>query len=92
MSRPNKYYSAPMDFKHPGMTYARAVPDVVPGQLGAVVVCIPQAKLTDQCWTVQVWGLKACATCEYRDSDDCGGSDIRKTGKNSAGHRVPIRS
>lgn len=92
MARPDKYYYAPMDFKYPGLTCARAVPDVVPGQLGAIVVCIPQAKLSDECWTVQVWGLKACATCEYRDSPECGGLTIRKTTKNSAGHQVPIRS
>jgi len=51
---------------------------------------IPQAHLTGECWTVQTQGLKACKTCEYRDTDNCGGQSIRITGKNSKGFTVPL--
>ena len=46
--------------------------------------------MTDECWTVQFQGLKACETCPLKDTDDCGGKEIRKTGKNSKGYKVPL--
>lgn len=39
---------------------------------------------------VQVWGLAFCEGCEYRNSRDCGGKKIRKTGKNELEKAVPI--
>ena len=54
------------------------------------VKTISQANLTPECWNVQVWGLEKCKTCEYRKSKECGGKNIRKTGKNAKGLTVPI--
>jgi hypothetical protein len=51
---------------------------------------ILQYKLTDECWTVQMWGLEDCEICEFKDFPDCGGKEIRKTGKNRRGYTVPI--
>lgn len=51
---------------------------------------IKQNELTGECWFVQVWGTEKCKTCEFRDSEDCGGQEIRKTGKNEKGHKVPL--
>jgi len=49
-----------------------------------------QSKLTAECWDVQFWGLEKCETCQWKDSDECGGQEIRKTGKNKKGYSVPI--
>lgn len=57
----------------------------------AKVTQVPQSKMTGECWPVQFWGFSACDSCEFKDTDVCGGLDIRKTGKNSKGHKVPIR-
>jgi len=35
-------------------------------------------------------GLDACGKCPFRDTEDCGGENIRKTGKNSRGVFVPL--
>jgi len=51
---------------------------------------IPQAELTAECWLVQMAGLERCETCEFVDTEECGGVDIRKTGKNEKGHKVPL--
>lgn len=51
---------------------------------------VKQGDLSDECWMVQIWGLGHCETCEYKDSAECGGQQIRKTGKNAHGHKVPI--
>jgi len=50
---------------------------------------VKQANLTGECWSVQVWGLEQCKTCRYKGKD-CGGKNIRKTGKNEKGIAVPI--
>jgi hypothetical protein len=50
---------------------------------------IEQSKLSSECWTVQFQGLKACKDCESRGKD-CGGVNIRKTGKNAYGIKVPV--
>lgn len=34
--------------------------------------------LTSECWLIQVWGLKACETCEYSGTKECGGAEIRQ--------------
>jgi len=51
---------------------------------------VPQNRMTPECWTVQAWGFSACDSCELKDTDECGGQSIRKTGKNSKGFAVPI--
>jgi hypothetical protein len=35
-------------------------------------------------------GLSECDTCPLKDTDECGGENIRKTGKNSLGYTVPV--
>jgi len=51
---------------------------------------IRQKDLTAECWSVQVWGSDYCNTCEFKDADECGGKNIRKTGKNKKGIDIPI--
>ena len=51
---------------------------------------VPQNKMTSECWSVQIWGLQACESCEFKGKRDCGGKKIRKTGKNDKGHAVPL--
>jgi len=51
---------------------------------------IHQANLTAECWLVQIWGLEECNTCEFKDTPDCGGQQIWKTGKNEKNLSVPI--
>ncbi len=51
---------------------------------------ITQSDLTSECWGVQVWGLEHCKDCDYRNHKDCGGREIRKTGVNEHGFKVPI--
>jgi len=53
---------------------------------------IKQEQLTSECWGVQVWGPQGCEKCEYKDHDDCGGKEIRVSGKNSNGFKVPLTS
>jgi len=49
---------------------------------------IQQSKLTGECWMVQMQGLKACESCQYKGTEDCGGQNIRETGKNNKGHEI----
>ena len=51
---------------------------------------IKQKNLTSECWSVQFSGLEYCDTCEFKDTKNCGGQKIRKTGKNDKGIKVPI--
>lgn len=51
---------------------------------------IRQADLTSECWTVQFQGIEACKTCPYRGKRECGGKNIRRTGINAKGIKVPI--
>jgi hypothetical protein len=51
---------------------------------------IYQNNLTSECWLVQIYGLNNCNTCEQKGKRDCGGKQIRKTGKNNLGLNVPI--
>jgi len=51
---------------------------------------IPQSQLTSECWDVQFRGFRACERCEYKGKKNCGGKNIRKTGKNSLGFSVPL--
>lgn len=57
-----------------------------------VIRVIPQAHLTAECWIVQMEGPAACVSCEARDTRDCGGQEIRRTGQNSRGYPVPLGS
>lgn len=36
------------------------------------------SKLTSDCWIVQLDGLRACDNCEFVDTDECGGKNIRE--------------
>jgi hypothetical protein len=56
----------------------------------AEVKTFKRSKLSDECWPVQFSGLGHCKNCEYLDHKDCGGQDIRKTGKNRLGFNVPL--
>ena len=56
----------------------------------AKATSISQQDLTAECWGVQAWGLEKCKTCEYADTENCGGVEIRKSGMNSKGIKVPI--
>jgi hypothetical protein len=51
---------------------------------------IPQKDLTSECWGVQMQGLSACKSCEFRDTEECGGKKIRESKKNEKGKRVPL--
>ena len=51
---------------------------------------VNQNNLTAECWDIQIWGLKKCETCDLKGKRNCGGKNIRKTGKNSLGLAVPI--
>lgn len=51
---------------------------------------VPQSQLTSECWTVQAFGLESCHGCEYKNTRECGGKNIRKTGKNANGRAVPL--
>jgi len=60
------------------------------GRSGVVARSVRQADMTGECWIVQFRGVEACASCEYRDTEDCGGVNIRRTGKNAKGFAVPL--
>ena len=34
---------------------------------------IDQNKLTADCWLIQFNGLSACNTCEFKNTEECGG-------------------
>jgi len=35
-----------------------------------------QSSLSNDCYSIQVWGTEACNTCEYKDTKECGGKAI----------------
>ncbi len=51
---------------------------------------ISQGNLTAECWTVQLRGTESCDECEYRDTEECGGKEIRLSGRNNKGIEVPL--
>jgi hypothetical protein len=51
---------------------------------------VQQSHLSSECWSVQLEGITACDHCELRSTLDCGGKQIRVTGKNKLGFTVPI--
>jgi len=54
------------------------------------VKVIPQGHMSSECWSIQVWGLDHCKTCPSENKKECGGKNIRKTGKNELGYLVPL--
>lgn len=52
---------------------------------GSVVKQIKQSELTAECWMIQIQGVDACKGCEAYQTEDCGGQEILKTGKNEKG-------
>ena len=42
------------------------------------VKIINQSDLTSECWGIQMWGIEKCDTCEFLNTDECGGQEIRK--------------
>jgi len=50
-----------------------------------------QTDISSECFHVQMQGLKACDGCELRDTEDCGGVEIRMSGGwNEKGKKVPL--
>ena len=49
---------------------------------------VKQRNLTGECMAVQIWGTNACNTCEYIDTEECGGKQIRESGKNKKGIKI----
>jgi hypothetical protein len=69
----------------------RKIDASIPEKLKTVEVkSIKQSELSGECWLVQFNGLKACETCEYLNTSDCGGKNIRKTLLNEKGKKVPL--
>ena len=42
------------------------------------VKIVNQDSLTSECWLIQIYGVDTCNTCEYLNTEECGGQDIRK--------------
>lgn len=75
-----------MDFLR-GMDY----PEETGGRLRKTQArTVRQSELTEGCWLVQCFRVEHCLECEHRDTPDCGGEEIRRTGKNALGHSVPL--
>jgi len=47
--------------------------------------------LSDECWTIQMWGKESCFVCEFYGTKECSGKKIIKTGKNKKGFEMPIQ-
>ena len=52
---------------------------------------VNQGNLTGECWLVQIWGIERCKTCEFHNTTECGGKNIRQTGKNKKNLEVPVK-
>ena len=55
------------------------------------VLNVKQSQLTNECWSVQLFGLTACEKCVYRNTKQCGGRGIVLSGKNKKGLQVPLK-
>lgn len=65
--------------------------EVISGQLKtAEVKFIKQSDLTAECWLVQAFGRDRCKTCEVYGTEECGGQEILKTGRNKKGKAIPL--
>ena len=51
---------------------------------------IPQKDMTGECFLIQMSGISACESCEAKDTEDCGGKEIRKKLVNEKGISVPL--
>lgn len=50
---------------------------------------IDTSKLSpNECWGVQINGLKHCKNCKWTGISACEGQEIVKTGRNSKGYRI----
>lgn len=50
---------------------------------------IDTSKLSnDECWAVQINGLRHCETCKFTGLTACVGKEIKKTGKNKKGYTI----
>ncbi len=43
---------------------------------------------SDECWGVQINGLKHCENCKWTGISACEGKNIVKTGYNSKGYKI----
>ncbi len=43
---------------------------------------------TDECWGVQINGLKHCQNCKWTGISACEGKNIVKNGRNSKGYKI----
>ena len=51
---------------------------------------IKQTDLTGECWMIQFEGVRACEDCEAKGTEECGGKNIIRTGKNDKGLSIPL--
>ena len=42
----------------------------------------------NECWSVQINGLKFCEDCKFTGLTACVGQNIKRTGRNSKGYKV----
>jgi len=54
----------------------------------AEIKTVSQMLLTAECWMVQMWGTSACEGCEAKNTSECGGQKILKTGRNEKGIKI----
>jgi hypothetical protein len=47
-------------------------------------------ELDDDCWSYQVFGELSCYQCACKNKASCDGELLKKMGKNSLGHVIPI--
>lgn len=59
------------------LDYGEAVETVIYGE-NVDTMIIPQAKLTSDCWGIQMRGLSACNRCEFLNTEECGGKALRE--------------
>ena len=52
------------------------------------VKTVKQSDLSSECFIIQMWGLSACETCQFLNTKDCGGKEIRKTKMNEKGKKI----
>jgi hypothetical protein len=52
------------------------------------VIEVDQKNLSSECWLIQFQGLRACDNCDLKNTDDCGGQNIRKTLQNDKGIKI----
>ena len=45
---------------------------------------------TDECWAIQINGLKHCENCKWTGISACEGKNIVKTGYNSKGYKIGL--